>query len=459
MTLDQYLFPSVWFPCLGALSWLLYSHYIQKHPYVHATEQQWLNIYGVCFIYLGVEAGSRLKRLYYDMCSGRTNDDDGWTISSNDDVCCIIPCHKSGDSLRTILPTILESFSTGNVYVADNGNERDVETIEVCQDYGVHYVFYDIPNKTYALLETAKVIEKERQDIQYTVLIDDDTHVEPPFKIRKDILAKPLVAGYSSNIGIHSPSSFWEYLVDFEYKSISYHNASKPCIQFCHGIIAVYHLRKMITIYSKLCTLPGGLPFGEDSFAGIDFRLAGYRLMQDEQNMVHTFCPKTLFNWPCQRGLREQGFGASSLFKQRVLRWYLSWPRRVLQELSLFFIYDCGSWWENFQYRLFILWYFFIVIVSSSWFFFAAHIAVQHTWKENLYLHGFLFATNVGGAYIRMSGFHPNMRKDVRWFVPLLIPLMNITVCCFMSMSLCISLFYYIPFNRVNYDLTYAHSL
>jgi hypothetical protein len=378
---------------------------------------------------------------------------------TNDGACCIIPCHKSGESLQQILPTILASFPPRCVYVADNGDERDDATIAACQEHGVNYMFYNMPNKTYALTETAKWIEANERDIQYAVLIDDDTELCSPFRVRKDLLDQPLVAGYSCNIGIYKPASFWEYLVDFEYKTISYHNASKPCIQFCHGIIAVYHLRKMVTIFSKLPTLPGGLPFGEDSFAGIDFRLAGYKLLQDDQNIVYTFCPNRLFNNPCQQKTRVQGFGASSLFKQRVLRWYLSWPRRIFQEIALFFIYDCGSWSENVQYRLFILWYFFIVIVSSSWLLFALHIGFQHTWRQNMILHGCLFATNVVGACVRYSGFRSEMKTGVRWFVPLLVPLMNITVCCFMSMSLVYSLLYYIPFNRIEYKKTFAHSM
>jgi hypothetical protein len=251
-------------------------------------------------------------------------------IEKTINVSCIIPCHKTGESLINNLPNICKIFNNNYVYIADNGIVEDEYVKEICKIYDVNYLFYPIPNKTYALLETAIYIEKFNKT-KYVVLLDDDTYLDTDFYIREDLLKKPMVAGYCCNIVINKPNNLLEQLIDFEYRSISYTNSLKSSLQFCHGIIAVYHLRKMITIYSKLCTLPGGLPFGEDSFVGIDFRLAGYKLLHDDLNIAKTYCPDKIIS--CTS--RDQGFGASSLFKQRVLRWYLTWKRTVPQEIAL----------------------------------------------------------------------------------------------------------------------------
>jgi hypothetical protein len=435
-------FPFVWFPSVAGLGYLVYKYYILSAHHLSIWDNSLLNIYGVCSIYITHEILVRLKRVCcYAPSSIETVDDD---------VCCIVACHKAGLSLHNILPNLIKVFGAGNVYIADNGKTPDINTKQVCLDHDVNYRFYDIPNKTNALIQTAIHIEDTRE-CQYVVLLDDDTHIPETFFVRKDLLEQPLVAGYCCNITIHHPKNFWEKVIDFEYRSISYSNSMKSTIPFIHGIICVYHLRRMISIYSKLCTLPHGLPFGEDSFAGIDFRMAGYRLLHDDQNTVQTFCPQQLFSF----GTRLQGFGASSIFKQRALRWYLSWIRRVPQELALMLCYDTGSWLSNITYRFQMVWYFFIMVIASSWLLFAIHVFLTHTWSQFGILHGILFCVNTLTAFIRYSGFNTHLKMGVSWYVPFFVPIMNIVVCCLMTFSFFMAILYYIPFVRIDYKKTY----
>lgn len=436
-------FPLLWYSALGGLGYFIYTRYISTSYLVNIWPYPLLNIYGVCSIYVIHELLVRIKQCVRVQDKPESVD--------TYDVCCIVPCHKTGLSLQKILPNLVHVFGRHNVYIADNGREPDVDTHQVCSNYGVHYRHYNIPNKTYALVQTAIHIE-DTTNCKYVVLLDDDTMIDQCFYVRQDLLEQPLVAGYCCNITIDTPKNFWEKVIDFEYRTISYSNSLKPCIHFCHGIICVYHLRRMISIYSKLCTLPHGLPFGEDSFAGIDFRLGGYRLLHDDMNTIKTYCPSRFFSF----GRRLQGFGASSIFKQRVLRWYLSWIRRVPQELALMLSYDTGTWCGNINYRLQLIWYFFIMVVGSSWVFFAIHVYLTKTYFEFGILHAVLYIVNCISAFIRFSGFNPQLRHGVSWYVPFLVPIMNVVVCLMLTTSFFITLLYYIPFVRINYQKTYS---
>ena len=201
------------------------------------------------------------------------------------------------------------------------------------------------------------------------VLLDDDTLLDEDFFIRHDLLKRPECAGYCVGIGVDRspPLNLWEIAIDFEYRSISYSfgaRATMSTIPFCHGICAVYKLGLLIEQYEKNWSLPGGLPFGEDGYAGLDFRLAGYTLLQDNANLVLTYCPRRFFP-PLFANGRVQGYGASSLWKQRACRWFLSWPRQMPRELWLVFTYNAGSFLGNIQYRIYFLWWMALNLVKA----------------------------------------------------------------------------------------------
>ena len=170
--------------------------------------------------------------------------------------------------------------------------------------------------------------------------------LDDSFFIRHDLLSLPKVGGYCVGIGVDRspPFNLWEVAIDFEYRSISYAygaRAASSSSRFCHGIAAVYNLRLMLEIYQSNWALPGGLPFGEDGIAGLKFRLAGYRLLQDNENLALTYYPRQVFPPLCSTG-RVQGYGANCLWKQRACRWYMNWPRRLPEELLLAVSYNAG---------------------------------------------------------------------------------------------------------------------
>jgi hypothetical protein len=458
------LFFFAWYALLAGGAYVTYEYYIMvegswRSPRGHHNPL--LDVLLTCFLYVNMEliqlALSRIPRKHPPALPPPH-----LQAKANAGVHVIIAAHKAADSLRNILPSVLDAFPAANVWVADNGLQQDTDTQALCQEQGVQYRFYPIPNKTFALL---KVAEEVAGNARALVLLDDDTLLPPGFFVRNDLLEQPLVAGYCVGIGVHktSPLSLIEHVIDFEYRSISYRNENRArfgTINFLHGICAVYNTQRMLMIYSKLCTLPDGLPFGEDSFAGIDCRLAGYRLLQDPYNVVLTYCPRRIFPPVCPGALREQGFGASSLWKQRALRWYLSWPRRLPAELALGLCYDAGSWPGNVAYRIDLLWHLFIILAACGWPLYVVHVAATHQSFAMLgILHGFLYVTSVLTAAIRYAAFSPRLKDNVRLPTLLVVPLFNVTVCFLMACSFFIAIFHYIPFRRVNYHKCYAKAL
>lgn len=456
-------FPVVWYPVLSAALYLTYIWYL-SYPIPtpsYYKEDVIMHTLRACIMYILIESGHALARGAL-LALGR--DDSQAMIHIEDGAHVIIAAHKAAESVQRILPSVLSAFPARRIWVADNGREPDTAMQQLCLEEGIHYRFYSIPNKTYALYRTAEEVRRHDDKARAVLLLDDDTELPQGFVVRKDLLDEPLVGGYCVGIGIHRtpPWNLWEHLVDFEYRTISYRHGlraqSSNTIPFLHGICAVYHLDRMIMLYSKLCTLPDGLPFGEDAFAGIDFRQAGYRLLQDNQQVVLTYCPRRLFPpLPGRSGEREQGFGASSLWKQRTLRWYLSWPRRIPSEAALFLSYDAGGWIANVLYRLDLLWYALLMVVSSGWPFYIVRLALQHqSWVLFGVMHASLYATSVLTATIRLLAFPRPLRLDVKWPTLLLVPLMNITVCILMAFSFALSLLWYIPLRRINYQRCYA---
>lgn len=91
-----------------------------------------------------------------------------WYLVSPDKVRCerttahthvIVAAHRAHDSLREMLPTVLQTFSPECVWVADNGY-RDTEAEALCQSLGVNYEYNEVGNKANALVVVARKIKR-----------------------------------------------------------------------------------------------------------------------------------------------------------------------------------------------------------------------------------------------------------------------------------------------------------
>lgn len=453
-----------WYSFLGGFSYLIYWIYCHHSNVKFSTfldTQDWFERIWVFPFYIFSEL------CYYGLnCWGQYKDkkileqyDETTKEQSLENVAVIIPCHNAMEEIKKNRERLCQKFRY--IFIADNdsNNEPNEEFENYCFEYGLYYRHYSIPNKTNAILQTALYINEKYPFLKTIVLLDDDTIVRNDFFIRKDLLNDPTTAGYTCCIGVNKSKdqcNILEHWIDFEYRTISYRNRSRNfhSLKFLHGIICVYKLESLIRIFEWNPCNEGGLPFGEDAFAGIQARNIGYRLKQDHLNLVYTYCPKKVFNFSYGR---QQGYGASSLFKQRVLRWYLSWPRRVLNEFGLLFYYDTGNWLGNCLYRFDFLWYIWILSIACWWIGILIEMSFSLGTLQNFfYIHfGFYFMNSLT-SYIRVKTMSMKESEHIQWFVPLTFPLFLLLIMFFYSMSFLLSIFYYIPFVRMDYKKCFA---
>ena len=376
-----------------------------------------------------------------------------------ENVAVIIPCHNAMEEIQKNREMLCSKFRY--IFIADNGdgeNENE-EFREFCNEHGMYYYYYPIANKTNAILQTALRIKYRYSFLHTIVLLDDDTMIEKDFFIRTDILDQPTTAGYTCCIGINKSDKFnlWEHWIDFEYRTISYRNRSRNLhtLKFLHGIICIYKIDALIELFKWSVCNPGGLPFGEDAFAGIQARNVGYILKQDHLNVVYTYCPKSLFNFFAGR---VQGYGASSLFKQRALRWYLSWPRRIFNEFGLLFYFDTGNWLGNIIYRFDFLWYLWIIMIACWWIGILIEMSFSFSSFTNFcYIHFGFYFINALTSYIRIKTMSKKESANINWSVPFTFPIFLLVIMFLYSSSFLISIFYYIPFYRIDYKKCYKN--
>mmetsp|Transcript_6977 Transcript_6977/g.11484 ORF Transcript_6977/g.11484 Transcript_6977/m.11484 type:complete len:509 (+) Transcript_6977:51-1577(+) len=80
--------------------------------------------------------------------------------------------------------------------------------------------------------------------------------------------------------------------------------------------------------------------------------LQGHKMRQEIRSICTTFAPSRLLpTLYCSSG-RQQGYGASNIWKQRALRWLVNAPRRIVHRILLFIFYDCGNVLGNFIFRV-----------------------------------------------------------------------------------------------------------
>lgn len=452
-------FSTFWYICLLGILYLVVDNYDALFEELRISallQKNLLRIFWILPMYLINEIIFSVL-VYQDRVQSKVHEpktlEDRLNSLSNCHV--IVPTYNVNvDEFRPQIQRLTTLFGH-RVWIADNrnGEEHSSDLKNLCDTYGANYCFYNVANKTNAIVKTLSLLYG-RDDAVYVVLLDDDTEVPENFFLRLDLFHDASVAGYCCNIEISkSPKyNFWENWIDFEYRTISFRNSSRNfhSLRFLHGIISVYKLESAVEIFRWNRCKMYGLPFGEDAFAGITARTIGYKLKQDHLNTVKTYCPNRLFqfSWSVR-----QGYNASSLFKQRALRWYLSWPRRILHEIGLCFFYDVGTWIGNIFHRLDFLYYCFLLMVSVGWIYYLLYLILfQNTILPFLYLHLAFFGMTWIMSYIRLAFMEESEKHDVHHLTILTFPLFLLTLLYLYATSFLISLLYYIPFFRVDYQ-------
>jgi len=117
--------------------------------------------------------------------------------------------------------------------------------------------------------------------------------------------------------------------------------------------------------WMRILETHAAMPYGEDAWIGSDAISNDERIAAELRCWVRTYAPSRLLPaCGCGTGAREQGYGASSIWKQRALRWYTNAPRRLLIRVAQLVHYQAGSISRNAWFRAFML--FHIVQVVSN---------------------------------------------------------------------------------------------
>lgn len=330
------------------------------------------------------------------------------STSVNKETAVIIAAHMSETDIYQVLERILLHFPPENVYVADNAgfsNPPD-NTQEICRDHGVNYVYYRIPCKTSALLNTADSLPEK---FEYIMCLDDDTLLpETPFEIDSELFRDSTV-GVSYLLRVRDCGSLLSEIIQYEFLQLSWRNYFKSrwsTMKFLPGIIAVWKRKEFFEIYRENpCRYSSDgkyLPFGEDGWAGYIARKKGYTLKIDLRYAVYTRVPEKI----CCCGVWGQGYGSSTVWKQRGYRWYRNYLRRLPKETWLLFTYlpkGANRWRKKAVYTVDWVYGLFLVLSSLSIpiVFMQVILAKLPLWVY-VAIHGGMYGTGlVNGLWVR----------------------------------------------------------
>ncbi|KAE8313916.1 glycosyltransferase like family 2-domain-containing protein [Aspergillus transmontanensis] len=256
----------------------------------------------------------------------------------------LIPCYKSGAIIGRTLEAALKIFPASHIYVIANGDSATPidDTEEVCRIYGVNHIWCPVGSKIVAIFIGCHAVKSFR----HVLLIDDDCILPPHFPVVVSRLThKVRCIGYTiKSVGANSqPGSYCQQAQDLEYKLAGLQRSFAGRIgsaTFPHGAISLW---ERAFLKDTLQHHPG-FSISEDWFMGNGCRRLGGRIQMCSAVFVETTTPAALFF--VDRGLRRGGFGETTVFKQRFLRWNFFVANGIWYNL----LYIFGSWrlgkWE-----------------------------------------------------------------------------------------------------------------
>jgi hypothetical protein len=291
--------------------------------------------------------------------------------SLNSKTAVIIAAHRAESDIADVLDRLLIHFPAKNIYVADNSNEENPpdDTRYICETLNVNYEYYPVPCKTNALLRTGLSLPK---NFEYIMCLDDDTLLpSSAFDIDSKLFTDNTV-GITYLLRVRDAKNTLSRVIEHEFLLLSWRNFFKgrlSTMKFLPGIIAVWKRFAFEQIYTRNpCRYSPDkkyFPFGEDGWAGYIARDLGYSLNIDLRYCVYTTVPEKI----CCCGLHSQGYGSSTVWKQRGLRWYRNYLRRLPLEIKLLFTYcPTGRYFWRKKIIYFMEWFYglFLIIGSMS---------------------------------------------------------------------------------------------
>ena len=254
----------------------------------------------------------------------------------------LIPCHNSHDIIERTIKSVLRHYPEENVYIVENENAKkpsNTTTQSISMQYCVNYRFVPRGNKANAMKITLQEIKTE-----YVITLDDDTLFPEHFVPKEDyFLEDDRVAGVAFLIRMKDTDTVLQQVVDEDYKMYGYFNYTKnySTNPFIVGIGGIWRT-ELYKLAVERNPAEDIVPYGNDGYDGMVMRLNNYKMKQDLQNHVLSYCPTKLFFSFDELLCREQkmsGYGATNIWKQRSLRWFRSSYAKLPVNIMMFFIY------------------------------------------------------------------------------------------------------------------------
>jgi len=278
----------------------------------------------------------------------------------------IIPAHRSASEIGQTVRGILRHISPENIIVVDNAaSPRPLDNTEqVVRDVhpDVKYTFVPLGHKTLALWTGMQLLP---DTVEFVIHVDDDTLLPRDFVLDESLFDDPDISEVSFICDTHECNWLTE-AIGFTFKinsHIGYFNnfTSGTCL-WAAGVIGIVRRRVLHSILSDHVFLP----FGEDAFLGHLQLLNSYKIIKEGRCVVKTFAPPVMFAY-CSADAREQGYGASTLFKQRARRWSVTKLRRSIWTMTTLFTWNGKSLWRNVWFRILNIIHFGGVTVAVYW--------------------------------------------------------------------------------------------
>lgn len=264
----------------------------------------------------------------------------------------VIPCHRSADEIGETVRSIMRHIPASNIVVVDNADSHapldDTAAVvrNVHPDVSVIYVPRGL--KSFALWTG---IERLPRHVEFVMHVDDDTKLSDDMVFDESwFLRDPLVSEVTYPVFTRHVNLLTD-AIGFQFKrnahASRFHNVTSGTSLWAPGIIGLAR-RDVLTMVMRDHVY---LPFGEDVFHGHLQLMNGYKIVRETRSHVVTFAPPVLSS-ACAASVRTQGYGATSLWKQRAQRWSVTRLRRLGWTALLALFYRGDTLWSNVWFRL-----------------------------------------------------------------------------------------------------------
>lgn len=297
----------------------------------------------------------------------------------NKDLAIIITAHNSAAVIKETLESCLAIVYPQNIYVIDNGNNKnppdDTPNIVYKTHKDINYFWFPVGNKTYAQYIACLLIL-----LPYVLAIDDDVHPQKNFVFNKSLFEKgnssilyPILA-----IPENGSENWLTEQQNLEYKIVDFVKKAENKFYgplYPHGAVVCRKRTAML----KILQGHDGLFIAEDMQGGILAFMLGMRQSFDVNFHFPTLVPRTCLGSPLnlyQQRVRSWNIGIQTLVPDLIHTFFIGWygkPSDIMGlKLSQFYtLYSIFADWS----RLFVM-----IVSANDWTYWvkmAAIIAAQ----------------------------------------------------------------------------------